>query len=73
MSGITALVNALAAHPAVEKVQVEGIRALKHVTDSPHANVPELPASQLEPLLELAKESFTSCSENIRILVTRMN
>jgi len=73
VSGVTAIVNALAAHPDVEGVQVEGCRALKIVTDFPQANIPKLSKLQLEPLVEFAKAEFPSCEENTSILLSRLS
>lgn len=73
VSGLTALLNALAAHPKVENVQLQGLRALQYITDHPEANLPELPRSQTEPLLLAAKESFpVSCSESADVLLSRL-
>mmetsp|Transcript_13367 Transcript_13367/g.15327 ORF Transcript_13367/g.15327 Transcript_13367/m.15327 type:complete len:680 (+) Transcript_13367:29-2068(+) len=73
VSGVTAIVNALAAHPDVEGVQVEGCRALKIVTDFPQANIPKLSKLQLEPLVESAKTDFPSCEVNTNILLSRLS
>ena len=74
VSGFTAIVNALAAHPDVKMVQKEGCRALQAVTEYPHANLPELPRSQTEPLLLNAKERFpTECAESAGILLLRLS
>jgi hypothetical protein len=73
VSGLTAIINALSAHPDNEDVQKEACRALKNVSDYPNANVPELPRSQLEQLLEAAKESFVECEEDADILLSRLS
>jgi hypothetical protein len=73
VSGLTAIINALSAHPDNEDVQKEACRALKNVSDYPNANVPELPRSQLEQLLEAAKESFVDCEEDADILLSRLS
>jgi hypothetical protein len=74
VSGFTAIVNALAAHPTVKMVQKEGCRALQAVTEYPHANLPELPRSQTEPLLQNAKDQFPAeCAESAGILLSRLS
>lgn len=73
VSGITAILNALATHPDSAGVQAQGCRALKYVTDYPQAYVPELPRANLEPLLEAAKQVCPSCTENANILMTRLS
>lgn len=74
VSGFTAIVNALAAHPGVKMVQKEGCRALQAVTEYPHANLPELPRSQTETLLENARENFpVECAESAGILLSRLS
>jgi len=74
VSGFTAIVNALAAHPDAKMVQKEGCRALQAVTEYPHANLPELPRSQTEPLLQNAKEQFPAeCTESAGILLSRLS
>ena len=74
VSGFTAIVNALAAHPDVKMVQKEGCRALQAVTEYPYANLPELPRSQTEPLLENAKEKYPAeCAESAGILLSRLS
>lgn len=74
VSGFTAIVNALAAHPGVKMVQKEGCRALQAITEYPYANLPELPRSQTEPLLQNAKEQFPAdCAESADILMSRLS
>jgi hypothetical protein len=73
VSGITAIINAIASHQDDVRVQLEACRALKHVTDYPHANVPDLSRSQLEPLLQAAKQTNPACAENADILLSRLS
>ena len=73
VSGITAILNALGTHPESAGVQLEACRALKYVTDYPHANVPDLPRASLEPLLEAAKQICPACTENANILMSRLS
>mmetsp|Transcript_929 Transcript_929/g.1472 ORF Transcript_929/g.1472 Transcript_929/m.1472 type:complete len:622 (-) Transcript_929:135-2000(-) len=73
VSGITAILNALAAHADEVKVQREGCRALRMMTEYKDANLPELPRSQTEPLLEAAKSAFAEeCGENAEIILSRL-
>ena len=74
VSGVTAMLNAIAAHPSVRGVQREGCRALQELTNySATANLPELPKSQTEALLEHAKTSFSEdCTEAVDILLSRV-
>lgn len=74
VSGFTAIVNALAAHPDSVNVQKEGCRALCVVTEYPDANLPELPRSQTESLIEAAKEKFPlACEKNADLLLSRLS
>ena len=74
VSGLTALINALAAHPDNEQVQIEGLRALKAITDHSEANLPDLPRSQTEPLLMAAKTEFPeSCGPTVDALLARLS
>lgn len=75
VSGVTAILNAIAAHPISVTVQKEGLSALWHLTnfDSSDASMPELPREQTEPLLAQAKESFPNeCGELVDKLTDRM-
>ena len=73
VSGLTAIINAIAAHPDVEGVQREGCGALKELTEFPSANLPELPRSQTEPLLQAAKEKFPDqCGSAVEALLARL-
>lgn len=74
VSGVTAILNALAAHSQVEAVQVAGLEALSAMTKhSLGANLPELPQAQTEPLLMAAQESFPeSCGALVNGLLDVM-
>ena len=74
VSGMTALVNALAAHPQSEMVQIMACRALQTLMSwSPHANLPDLPRQQVEPLLELAQARFPeSCGSLVQEFMSLM-
>jgi len=75
VSGVTAILNAIAAHPQSEKVQKEGLNALWQLTnfDASNASMPELPRAQTEPLLVHAKDSFPDeCGELVEKLTNRM-
>ena len=59
VSGLTALVNALAAHPDSVGVQREACRALASILPfGETANLPTLCRSQTEPLLQAAASQF---------------
>jgi ankyrin repeat protein len=74
VSGMTAILNALAGHPNAVGVQHQGCAALKALTDFDNANLPELPRSQTEPLLEAAKEAFPNeCGEYVDLILSRMS
>lgn len=75
VSGVTAILNAIAAHPISVKVQVEGLNALWQLTnfDASDASMPELPRAQTEPLLTQAKEAFPDeCGALVDKLADRM-
>jgi len=75
VSGVTAILNAIAAHPTSVQVQVEGLKALWELTDfgASDASMPELPREQTEPLLAQAKEAFPEeCGELVEKLTDRM-
>jgi hypothetical protein len=75
VSGVTAILNAIAAHPISVKVQKEGLNALWYLTnfDASDASMPELPRAQTEPLLTQAKDSFPDeCGELVEKLADRM-
>lgn len=65
VSGVTAILNALAAHAQEVAVQKAGLQALKAMTKFPNANLPELPKAQAEPLLQAAKEVFPEECEDL--------
>jgi hypothetical protein len=74
VSGLTAIVNAVAAHPSVRGVQRDGCQALRELTEYPNANLPELPRSQTESLLEAAKKNFPEdCAEAVDLLLSRLS
>ena len=78
VSGVTAILNAIAAHNTDEKVQMAGFQALKKLTDfAAEANLPELPRTQTEPLLFAAQEQFGSTNPEIQevvsVLMNRMS
>jgi hypothetical protein len=74
VSGCTAIVNAIAAHPDQKQVQRNGLLALRELTDyGQQANLPDLPKSQIEPLLEHADTQFPrECGEVVALLRTRL-
>jgi len=73
VSGITAIVNSIAAHPTLVGVQEAGCNALKAVTDFPDALLPDLPRSQIESLLEAAKANFLhECGATVDIVLSRL-
>jgi len=76
VSGLTAILNAIAAHPDVAGVQRNGCGALQELTEysGDHAaNLPELPRSQTEPLLEAAKEKFPEqCGQAVDVVLSRL-
>lgn len=74
VSGLTAIVNALAAHRDVRGVQRDGCRALQELTEYPDANLPDLPRSQTETLLEAAKQQFPDeCATAVDLLLSRLS
>lgn len=75
VSGLTAILNALAAHPKDFAVQLAGLTALISLTDhSKEANLPDLPRSQTEPILVNAQLNFPKeCRQAIEILSRRMS
>jgi len=75
VSGVTAILNAIAAHPTAVGVQIEALKALWQLTDygASDASMPELPREQTEPLLTQAKEAFPEeCGDLVDKLVDRM-
>lgn len=73
VSGLTAIVNAIAAHPHVVGVQQYGCAALREMTEHPHANLPEVPRSQVEQLLQSAKQKYPmECEDNVDVLMSRL-
>ena len=74
VSGLTAIVNAIAAHPESVGVQQRGCRALLELTEFPNANLPELNRSQTAPLLEAAKRMFPGeCGKDADVVLSRMS
>ncbi|GAX25696.1 hypothetical protein FisN_14Lh003 [Fistulifera solaris] len=74
VSGLTAIVNAMAAHRGIVAVQRNACIALKEMTEFPHANLPDLPRSHLEPLLESARRQFPDeCEPVAKILELRLS
>jgi hypothetical protein len=74
VSGVTAILNAIAAHASSRTVQRSGLQSLKGLTEYPHVNLPELPETQTEPLLLAAKELFPDdCAKLVDILLSRMS
>ncbi len=75
VSGLTAIVNSMAAHPNVAGVQEEACHALEELTDcSAEANLPELPRFQTEPLLEAAKKKFPNeCAVSATRILVRLS
>jgi len=75
VSGLTAILNALAAHPKDLRVQQAGLKALISLTDhAKEANLPDLPRSQTEPILVSAQLNFPQeCRQFIEILSRRMS
>jgi hypothetical protein len=73
VSGLTAILNAIAAHASSKSVQRAGLQSLKELTKYPHANFPEFPKTQTEPLLLAAKEQFRDdCAKLVDTLLSRM-
>lgn len=74
VSGMTAIINALAAHPEVAGVQHYGCLSLQELTEHPEeANLPELPRSQTEPLLQAAKRRFPrECGPAVDAVLQRL-
>jgi len=73
VSGVTAILNALAAHAQALGVQVAGLRALTALTQYPNANLPDFSRAQTEPLLIAAQESFPKeCTTMVTELLERM-
>lgn len=74
VSGVTAIVNAIAAHPTSRGVQRDGCRALRELTEYPHANLPDLPRSQIENLLVAAEQKFPDdCTEAVDVIMSRLS
>lgn len=74
VSGLTAMMNAIAAHPQMVHVQQEGCKALLELTNyTATANLPELPKSPTESLLEHAKQMYPKeCTETVDVLLSRL-
>jgi hypothetical protein len=74
VSGVTAILNAIAAHPRSKGVQIGGVEALEALTQFDDANMPDLPRSQTEPLLEIAKNTFPDeCLDICETILKRMS
>lgn len=75
VSGLTAIMNALSAHPKDFAVQQAGLKALISLTNhAKEANLPDLPRSQTEPILVSAQLNFPQeCRQAIEILSRRMS
>ncbi|KAL3937705.1 MAG: hypothetical protein SGARI_002016 [Bacillariaceae sp.] len=75
VSGVTAILNAIAAHPTVGAVQKDGCDALLQLTEfATTASLPDLPKAQTEPLLAQAKEAFPEeCGPIVDTLMGRMS
>jgi len=73
VSGITAIVNAVAAHPDTLGVQKNAIEALEAMTSFSDANLPDLPKTQTEPLLEAARTKFPeACGEAASAIMAKL-
>lgn len=74
VSGVTAILNALAAHADAQNVQMAGLEALAALTQvSKEANLPDLTSSQTEPLLLSAREKFPdTCGPLAASILTQM-
>jgi hypothetical protein len=73
VSGVTAILNAMAAHTMNVGVQVAGLQALTALMRHPNANLPELPPAQTEPLLQMAQENFPAeCGTLVNELSSRL-
>ena len=74
VSGVTAILNALAAHTRSVGVQVAGLKALVALMrHQSNANLPQLPQAQTEPLLMLAQENFPDeCGAYVMELLARL-
>ena len=73
VSGLTAIINAIAAHPDVGGIQYNGCRALCELTAYENANLPEIPKSHTQPLLDAAKSKFPhQCAQLVDVLLTRL-
>lgn len=75
VSGLTAILNALSAHPDTVSIQMAGLKALVSLTDhGEEANLPELPRSHTEPILLAAQKAFPrECGKMAGILEHRMS
>lgn len=74
VSGLTAMLNALAAHPDVVGVQVAALNALVMLTSFPRANLPDVPRSQTEALLLAARDKFPhECHAHVETLRSRLS
>jgi hypothetical protein len=69
LSGFTALQNALGAHPDNASVQLEACLALEALTSFPDANLPDLPGSATDKLLEDASERFP---EEVKVIADKV-
>jgi hypothetical protein len=75
VSGLTAILNALSAHPKKVSVQKMGLEALVSMTDhGKEANLPDLPRSHTQPILVSATQTFPKeCGQAANILSNRMS
>jgi hypothetical protein len=75
VSGLTAILNAIAAHPDSVGVQKQGILSLRELTEEHQedAYLPDLPRSQTEPLLQAAKKKFPKeCEAAVDVVLSRL-
>jgi hypothetical protein len=77
VSGVTVILNAIAAHSQVKGVQVAGLQALISLTNDYAAQsisyLPDLPKTQTEPHLLAAQALFPQdCRELAQVLLSRM-
>jgi hypothetical protein len=75
VSGLTAILNAIAAHPDSVGVQKQGILSLRELTEEHQedAYLPDLPRSQTEPLLQAAKKKFPKeCEASVDLVLSRL-
>ena len=74
VSEVTALQNALGAHPDSVGVQREACLALEALTAFPDAYLPDLPGAQTAPLLEEAAQRFEDdCRSSAETVLARLS